>query len=63
MRWIEKDGAVVLAVALLADCDGSGRVQSQSMERSQYSREVIWVGVRGGKVRVIVEIVCVSYTV
>jgi len=43
------------------DCDGGGegrgRVASQRRERSQVSRAFRWVGVRGGRGRVRVEIV------
>ena len=45
-----------LVVGRSADC---GRVDSQRMERSQDSRDESCWGVRGGRGRVIVEIVCV----
>lgn len=42
----------------LESCGAAGRMDSQRTERSQDSRDDSWTGVRGGRGRVIVEIVC-----
>jgi hypothetical protein len=63
-RWIEKGGVMgVVGVAMGEEGEedggrGRGRVLSQRIERRKVSRLGMWVGERGGRGRVMVEIVC-----
>jgi len=61
-RWIEKvEGWEGEEEGDMGFCDGgrgSGRMLSQRMERRNVSRRGMWAGGRGGRGRVMVEIVC-----